>query len=613
MLRLMRIMTVLVLLMQFAPQIADAANVVTVQNPCVICISEFQVSGRSGSESEDYVIITNSTAVNVSLSSVQLQYLNSSGVFDSKISLSGTLLAGQSKAYVSSDLQIMNSGASLLTLPLYSGGGSLQVIKELTTTTTIYDRVGWGTTAVYEGATLPVDGDLTFARNLNISGAIVDTNHNNTDFSITESSCRNISFNEIQPFVTDGYGKTIPGWIEFRGGQNPTGPCSLVLGNGKKYLLGPETLPAAGELSIVEFGEDELGHIAPLQLVAGAGNVWVGSRSKFGAELSVTSPIISSNYSSLVKNQSWALVSEYQLPVWKSTFSITPNEENILLASTPIAPDGDAHACESVRITEIFPNATGSDTDNEWLEIQNISNTAVDLKQCVVTIAEVPYYFLSDSRIGAGEYKRFFDLWDESGASKTVALRNTDLTLVMLNRLYAGSETVLQSFEYQDAPEAQSYSRFDDGWRWTFAITPDSANVLELLKPAVLTTEKAAAVSTAAVIVTSGSTGAISSAQKTAIVKTAKVATAKKAASSSGSASNSSKSSPKAAVKSATTSNDRKSYQAPAAVNDQSINPLVLVGTGALAVIYAGYEYRNDISSKIYLWKRNRTARRSGR
>jgi hypothetical protein len=502
----------------------------------------------------------------------------------------------------------MNPSTSLLTLPLYSGGGTLQVIKELTTTTTLYDRVGWGDTQVSDAAAIqPVDF-YHFARKQTDQQLLVDTNDNAQDFMSIENSCNDLDFSEVQPYATDQNGATIEAWVELLGGQNPTGPCVISSDNGKRYEISAADLPAAQELVMIDHSVSPQGTITPLQFSTPSGTLWIGSVSVYGVDGPVLLPHKTLQYQNVEKQQSWSLVSEYGAPTWKPTYILTPNGENALLTLIQAPVSGDPNACETIKINEIFPNATGSDTGREWIELINESTQVTDLSQCVISIADTDYYFLPDSKIGPLEYKQYASLWDESGNDKTIELRNTDLTIIALKRSFGSSQDVLQSFDYEDAPEAESYARFADGWRYTYAPTPNAENIYLAEKPIVLTTEHAAPTS-AASIGTTSTTGSTASAKtaKTTATKTSTKSTVKAA----------STTIPKAAkstsAKDVATTDARKTYEDPAKTSTSSLNPLVLVGTGAIALVYGGYEYRHDISNKVYQWRRNRTARRSGR
>lgn len=157
-------------------------------------------------------------------------------------------------------------------------------------------------------------------------------------------------------------------------------------------------------------------------------------------------------YENPVEQESYALLSGAYL--WTST--PTPNAANIYTSpeseSESEYENGDLS--EDVEITEAYPNPEGPDADNEWIEITNGGDEAVNLGNWTIDDGEGgsdPYVFPDDTVIEPGESIVVYREESE------VALNNSDET-VQLND-YTG-ETVDEIY-YEDSIEGQSYAKVE--------------------------------------------------------------------------------------------------------------------------------------------------------
>lgn len=479
------------LLYGFAPVSAAALPCTTPTSVTAgnLCIVELQTRGADGNEDEDYVIIANPTSFAITLSSVQLQYINSNGVLDASISAgSGSILPGQLKMYVSDSLATLNGSAAKLTgstakISLASAGGTLQIAKVLTSGTTIYDKVGWGSASADEKLPVPLQPDKTTLIRRQVAGVFQDTDDNSTDIISQPLSCRGPDINEIQPFVTDELGDSVDAWIELAGNGNAPGDCVLLTGAGDSYIIPAADQPlVAGSLAAINRGLDSTNQPVPLHIGDATGQIWLASTSYFGGAAAVKIPFSTQKYSSMVKGQSWALVDG----IWRRTYSPTPSTANIYTADAPVISP-DTSVCEAIRISEVFPNPVGNESGNEWVEIHNESGSPTPVGGCVIDIAGTTYSFLPDDVLGADEWRSFTALYTTDGDTKVITLRNSDNTQIVLRRL--SDNATIQSFIYSNAPEGESYARFDDGWAWTYQPTPGSENILESSLPVPFLTE----------------------------------------------------------------------------------------------------------------------------
>ena len=134
---------------------------------------------------------------------------------------------------------------------------------------------------------------------------------------------------------------------------------------------------------------------------------------------------------------------------------------------------------------------------------------------------------------------------------------------------------------YPEAETSETYAWDGFVWTWTTTPTRDSENMITqpIIEPKVIKT-------------------AVKSVKKAMTVK--KSSTAKK------------KTATTAKPKKLTT--QREVFEDPAAISTEPpLHPGVLAGTGALAILYGGYEYREDFSNRLYRLRRYLQVRRTNR
>lgn len=123
-----------------------------------------------------------------------------------------------------------------------------------------------------------------------------------------------------------------------------------------------------------------------------------------------------------------------------------------------------------LQITELFPNAAGSDDGNEFIEIYNQNEESVDLAdyQLLVGVDSKRYDFPDGSVIKAGSHMAFYD--DDISFN----LVNTT-SLVRLE-----SKDGLYEFEtltYENPKDGMSWSLIEGVWQYTNQPTPNSVNL----------------------------------------------------------------------------------------------------------------------------------------
>lgn len=172
---------------------------------------------------------------------------------------------------------------------------------------------------------------------------------------------------------------------------------------------------------------------------------------------------------------------------WAITTSITKNSANVITVPVVSSGSGGSYVPpevpetpqieESVKIiasstgnivlNEIYPDPSGSDSLDEFIEIKNIGEEAVDLRGW--SIGDLVKKYVLSGVLNSGEivvYKR-----EKTG----IALNNTTPEEV---KLADASGKIVDKISYAKAFEGKSYMRSIDGiWLWTAEITPGFENV----------------------------------------------------------------------------------------------------------------------------------------
>lgn len=123
-------------------------------------------------------------------------------------------------------------------------------------------------------------------------------------------------------------------------------------------------------------------------------------------------------------------------------------------------------------MNELLPDPTGDDSGHEWVELHNLTDQTVLLNGCVLNISGTQYPFAPDDMLEPKEFRIFLQISDGSNL-RTLSLKNSGQSIISFGHKVNNSFQPIQTVQYQDALENQSWARFEAGWRWT---APDATN-----------------------------------------------------------------------------------------------------------------------------------------
>ncbi|MDB5183545.1 MAG: hypothetical protein JWO07_226 [Candidatus Saccharibacteria bacterium] len=127
-----------------------------------------------------------------------------------------------------------------------------------------------------------------------------------------------------------------------------------------------------------------------------------------------------------------------------------------------------------LQITEVLPNAVGSDTGNEFIEVYNPTNRMINLSMYSVAVGtnqEKTYAFPIGSTIGPGEYRSFSD------SAMKFTLVNTS-SRVVLHAIDGSS--LGDTGTYNSPAEGESWAFINGEWQYTNQPTPGTENQLSV-------------------------------------------------------------------------------------------------------------------------------------
>ncbi|MFH1820585.1 MAG: lamin tail domain-containing protein [Candidatus Nealsonbacteria bacterium] len=125
----------------------------------------------------------------------------------------------------------------------------------------------------------------------------------------------------------------------------------------------------------------------------------------------------------------------------------------------------------NVVISELLPSPIGADAEEEWIEIHNQNNFAIDLFNWRLSDIEgqtTTYVFLKENTLGPKEF-----LVLERLTSKIVLNNNGDGL-----KLVRPDKSLANEISYQIANKGESFNLINNSWVWSAVTTPGKENIV---------------------------------------------------------------------------------------------------------------------------------------
>lgn len=158
---------------------------------------------------------------------------------------------------------------------------------------------------------------------------------------------------------------------------------------------------------------------------------------------------------------------------WAWTSNITPGEANSITGSVEDDSSSgsgggtDPQTSKKIVLSELLPNPVGLDSTDEWIEIVNTGNAAVNLSGWQLTDTS-KYFTIGDLKVAGGEYL-VFDV-QETG----ISLNNSGETVYLIDPF----GEIINGTTYEGGEEGLSWALDGSDWHWTSTLTPGEANVI---------------------------------------------------------------------------------------------------------------------------------------
>lgn len=155
--------------------------------------------------------------------------------------------------------------------------------------------------------------------------------------------------------------------------------------------------------------------------------------------------------------------------VYVGTENKIENKKEISATPTGAATQTQTTATSPIIFSEIMPAPTGSDEENEWIEIYNQGDQTVNLLG----------YKIEDSQGSSGSYSFLNtnlnprDFLVLKRPETHIILNNEGDSLILKN----SSGEVIDSVNYSQAKSNQSFIKNGATWTWTTVATPGTVNI----------------------------------------------------------------------------------------------------------------------------------------
>ncbi len=140
-------------------------------------------------------------------------------------------------------------------------------------------------------------------------------------------------------------------------------------------------------------------------------------------------------------------------------------------------PEAETTSCQGIILSEVLPNAAGTDTGHEFIELFNPTTDFINLAGCGLQLGpEGQVYHFGDVMLAPGQYQAFSD------AETGITLPNSAGGTIYL---LSAADEELQAMTYPgDLPDDVAWAWFGGtDWQQTYAPAPNAVNISEPTEP----------------------------------------------------------------------------------------------------------------------------------
>ncbi|HPF30977.1 MAG TPA: lamin tail domain-containing protein [Candidatus Saccharibacteria bacterium] len=125
-----------------------------------------------------------------------------------------------------------------------------------------------------------------------------------------------------------------------------------------------------------------------------------------------------------------------------------------------------------INITELLPNAIGTDDGNEFIELYNPNSFDINLDDYELVVGGKTYNFPQNSIIKSYEYASFYD----DDMKFTLVNTSSEVLLKSIDDSFLGD-----TISYMDAEQGLSWTLVDNIWQYSNQSTPGRSNLASLI------------------------------------------------------------------------------------------------------------------------------------
>jgi hypothetical protein len=351
--------------------------------------------------------------------------------------------------------------------PVVETATSSEIIEsdeETTTTTTETNSVPQNITVSYPKSTLiinefvsdPISGEKEWVEIINPYNNVIPL----TGWKVSESSGRTAAL----PEILLGFGQIAVAEFSSNVLNNSGDEIFLIAPNGEiidSLTYGSAEIPAVSDPNSVARDTDG-NFVLTERPTRGLGNVIVGGEVELEASgaTGASGESGTTTGSEVMEPEATSASAQGELRRDEEA-TVGSALETVTIPETTSVPP-------TVRLSELYPNTDGSDSTDEFIELENYGSVAVNLSGLSLEDAAGNSWTFPDQTIlEAGKFLVV------TRAEYKFALNNSGSETVTL---YTADQQLLDQIQYENAPKKFTYSRDGDIWRWTGQLTPNEPN-----------------------------------------------------------------------------------------------------------------------------------------